>query len=322
MSWVKLDDQFTDHPKIAQAGALAGWLYVCGLTYSARYLTDGFVPAAQVRRLADVDNAETLAARLVAAGLWEPAPGGYQIHDYLDYQPSGEAVRKERAASNARVAEWRTKKREERNGQSNGVTYPLNTPPMVLDEGVCNAECNADVTPAPSPSPSPSVDLDQPIESTTPPLPAAGPPERVDNFTPFFEAFWQRYPARDGKKRDKLKTRELLRKVPARDWDDLLTATGHYAASSEAARNYARDPCRFLQKEYWRDWMTPDSPTKETSRDRQPDRATRAERTESAWAAHLRPPGDAESLDLSGRGSPSGRAAHAGYPRALPARVG
>ena len=46
MSWIKIDDQFADHPKVLQAGPLASWLYVCGLTYSGRYLTDGWVPSA------------------------------------------------------------------------------------------------------------------------------------------------------------------------------------------------------------------------------------------------------------------------------------
>ena len=57
MSWIKIDDQFADHPKVLQAGPLASWMYVCGLTYAGRYLTDGFIPAGQVRKLADVDNA-------------------------------------------------------------------------------------------------------------------------------------------------------------------------------------------------------------------------------------------------------------------------
>lgn len=90
MPWVKLDDNFPDHPKITQAGPLAGWLFVCGLAYCNRLLTDGYIPAGQVRKLADVDDPLALAGRLVDAGLWEVADGGYRVHDYLDYQPSRE----------------------------------------------------------------------------------------------------------------------------------------------------------------------------------------------------------------------------------------
>lgn len=92
MAWVKLDDQFADHPKIIKAGPLAGWLYICGLTYCGRYLTDGYIPRGQVRKLADVDDATALADRLVAVGLWEEIEDGYVVHDYLEYNPTAEEV--------------------------------------------------------------------------------------------------------------------------------------------------------------------------------------------------------------------------------------
>jgi hypothetical protein len=55
MTWVKIDDGFADHPKVIEAGPMASWLFLCGLTYCSRQLTDGFIPAGQLRRLADVD---------------------------------------------------------------------------------------------------------------------------------------------------------------------------------------------------------------------------------------------------------------------------
>src|SRR5690606_35902458 len=90
MSWVRIDDHFPDHPKIAMLGSLgpvAGWLHVAALCYCARYLTDGFIPAGQVMRLADFGprvRATDLAERLVAVGLWDHRDGGYSIHDYLE----------------------------------------------------------------------------------------------------------------------------------------------------------------------------------------------------------------------------------------------
>lgn len=146
MTWVRIDDQFTDHPKVVKAGPLAGWLYMCGLTYASRYLTDGFIPAAQVPRLADLPNADELAGRLVGVGLWEPAEGGYQIHDYLGYQPSAEKVKAQRAETARRQSEWRDRERakreeEERNGVTNSVTNAER-----------NAVTNASVTGAPYPS--------------------------------------------------------------------------------------------------------------------------------------------------------------------------
>ncbi|MBQ1164844.1 hypothetical protein KBZ21_43465, partial [Streptomyces sp. A73] len=40
-TYVKVHDGLPDHPKIIEAGGEAGWLYICGLAYSSRQLTDG-----------------------------------------------------------------------------------------------------------------------------------------------------------------------------------------------------------------------------------------------------------------------------------------
>lgn len=97
MTWVRLDDNFPDHRKVNEAGPLAMWLWVCGLCYCGRLLSDGFIPRSQVRKLADVDDAFGLANRLVDVGLWEKCDDGYRVHDYLDYNPSRQEVEAERA---------------------------------------------------------------------------------------------------------------------------------------------------------------------------------------------------------------------------------
>ena len=110
MTWVRIDEQFYNHPKLAALGAYmlpCVGLHLLALCYCNTYLTDGLVPSGQIPRLAG-DLRELLpdgqpwglVDRLVAAGLWEPAEGGYQIHDFLDYNPSRkevEVLRQERA---------------------------------------------------------------------------------------------------------------------------------------------------------------------------------------------------------------------------------
>jgi hypothetical protein len=107
MPWVRLDEEFPDHPKVVTAGPLASWLHVCALAYCNRMMTDGFVPSSQVRRLVDFEgiivvgpttdgdvrdvpevDAKALAETLVSVGMWERRQGGFVIHDYLKYQPS------------------------------------------------------------------------------------------------------------------------------------------------------------------------------------------------------------------------------------------
>ncbi len=149
--WVKLDDQFSDHPKVIEAGPLASWLYVCGLTYAARYLTDGYIPAGQVRKLADVDNAAELAAKLVDVGLWESIDGGYLIHDYLEYNPNREdvmATREARAEAGARGG--RRKAAASKTPSKSASKTPANCQANAI------AKSKQKSTPSPSPSPSPS----------------------------------------------------------------------------------------------------------------------------------------------------------------------
>ena len=94
--FVKADNQLPDHPKVLAAGYKAAWLFFCGLCYSSRMLTDGFIPTAQVPRLAVMPGWRKAAVRLVEVGLWTMRDGGYQIHDYLDYQEARADVERRR----------------------------------------------------------------------------------------------------------------------------------------------------------------------------------------------------------------------------------
>ena len=165
MAWVRLADDFADHPKIVAAGPLAGWLWLCGIAYCNRYLTDGFVPAAQVRRLADVDDPAALAVRLVDAGLWELTAGGYRVHDYDSYQPSAEVVKAERERNARRAAAFR---------ERHTARTPVVTPVV---PAIVTAFVRAPRTRSRSRSINPAGD--PPCTPTPqPPSPQAGPGER------------------------------------------------------------------------------------------------------------------------------------------------
>ncbi len=115
--WVKLDDHFVDHPKVLQVGPLAGWLFVAGLCYANRLLTDGFIPANQVTRLVTRNgngNVTGLVHKLCEAGLWSSVTvkgaKGFLIHDFLKYQPSKKKVMRERKQAAQRQEKWRQAK--------------------------------------------------------------------------------------------------------------------------------------------------------------------------------------------------------------------
>ena len=93
MSWVKLDDQARHHRKILAVGPTAAWLWACGLMYcNAQKARDGFIPNEAVQILYPIPTWKKEVPKLVAQGLWEPVEGGYQVHDYHDYQPNSDAI--------------------------------------------------------------------------------------------------------------------------------------------------------------------------------------------------------------------------------------
>lgn len=149
MPWIKVDDHFDEHPKMAHVGPLGWALWLVGLAYCNRNLTDGFIPYITARRLVswdflmprngseveqvwsvgintgmhgeDVDTPLVI-DMLIDAGLWEEVTGGYRVHDYQEYQPSKADVVAERQ-------KWAAKKRRGRmspgdsRGESNGDTH-------------------------------------------------------------------------------------------------------------------------------------------------------------------------------------------------------
>lgn len=95
MTWFKVDDTFHSHPKVLATEPAALGLWVVAGTWSSANLTDGFVPDHVLPRL--LEGGAELARKLVSSGLWRRAKGGYQFHDWTDYNPTGAQVREQRA---------------------------------------------------------------------------------------------------------------------------------------------------------------------------------------------------------------------------------
>lgn len=89
-------------------------------------------------------------------------------------------------------------------------------------------------------------------------IPAPALEKVIDNFTPMFDEIWATYPDRNGKKVGKEKLKVKLRAMSLRDLDSVLIAVRNYAASSGALKGYARDPVRFMEADYWREWLEPE----------------------------------------------------------------
>jgi hypothetical protein len=101
LTWLKIDDGFAEHPKIQDLADRTFRLHVVALCYSARNLTDGFIGERPLKIITAIMGASRVSgnvAQLVAAGLWDEAEGGYQIKDFLEYNPPADEVKKKRAA--------------------------------------------------------------------------------------------------------------------------------------------------------------------------------------------------------------------------------
>jgi hypothetical protein len=98
---IALHDGIEDHPKFVGLADDCFGLWVRGIGYCRRELTDGFIPeAAAIRRCRGRRPPSAQFAELCGppagapkkAPLWSKVLGGYQVHDYLDWNPSAEEV--------------------------------------------------------------------------------------------------------------------------------------------------------------------------------------------------------------------------------------
>lgn len=110
-----MDPQHPKHPKLHRLGSLAplaGWLHLSASCYCAEFLTDGFVPRGVMATLASFEGivvdgdpaptalalADRMARQPARFRLFEKVAGGFQVHDYLDYNPSRAEVEEMRAS--------------------------------------------------------------------------------------------------------------------------------------------------------------------------------------------------------------------------------
>ena len=103
MAWAKLDDQFAEHPKIVQLGDRAFRLHVAAICLANRKLTDGHISSHDGRILmASVKANRRHTDELVERRVWETNGDGWQIRDYLQWNPDAETVKERRRKDNER----------------------------------------------------------------------------------------------------------------------------------------------------------------------------------------------------------------------------
>jgi hypothetical protein len=106
LPWVRLDSQFPQNPKILNLVAdkkyRAGFCWLASLAYSGAHGTDGFIPH---NALPYIHASKREPEYLLDVGLWVPTPGGWECHDWRDFQPSSQEH--EERSKRARAAAMR-----------------------------------------------------------------------------------------------------------------------------------------------------------------------------------------------------------------------
>lgn len=99
MAWFQIDDRLWAHPKFLGLPDRALALWVKAGAWCASHLTDGFVPDKVLPLLGAKQPAVN---DLLRHGLWLKVDGGYQFHDWLDWQRSREQVEADREKARSR----------------------------------------------------------------------------------------------------------------------------------------------------------------------------------------------------------------------------
>lgn len=146
MPWVRFDDDFPNHRKVEPLSDGAYRLHSTAIFWSSKQLTDGCIPKRDLTFVAPrtMKRPQKFVDELVAAGLWEVVEEGWELHDFLDYQPSKDQVIAERKKTAERQKRWRERHGKTvtdsvRDAVSNGVT-----------DGVTNAAPSRPVPTRPS----------------------------------------------------------------------------------------------------------------------------------------------------------------------------
>lgn len=129
MTWTKVDDSFADHPKVMALGRdriVGVGLWTAAACYCSRHLTDGFVPTAA----AEGFGHGRVWGRLVEVGLVDRVTGGYQLHDWLDYNPPRDKVLRDRQEAKDRMRRNRSPEVQPNNERTSGEVQDVFADPV------------------------------------------------------------------------------------------------------------------------------------------------------------------------------------------------
>lgn len=180
MTWVKLDDGFTDHPKVVGLSDKAFRVHVRALCYCARFAPGvGTIPATALPQLGAT---KAVVAELIKARLWDEEDGALTVHDFSEYHPKPDKRAAAGRLGGVASGEARRSKREAF-ASENRSNYEASA--SENDEAKRSSHVDARAEPDPTrPDPERSSDL-----SSQPGLPASREAARNTLSSPIAQVF-------------------------------------------------------------------------------------------------------------------------------------
>jgi hypothetical protein len=188
MTWARLDDGCNSNAKLTVLTDAAFRLWVCGLVYAQKELSDGFIPESILKTFSVKRGIKGAVVELTTSlirgkqPLWHQVDGGYQVHDFLYWNERRDDVLAAREKNRLRMNLLR--------GGTNGArargVQTHNERTTDARAGAVHSSTTTTTT-----------------RSTTTEDPTPKPPRaksaRVTDYPALFEAFWKAYPNRVSK---------------------------------------------------------------------------------------------------------------------------
>lgn len=136
MTWAKIDDNIFFNPKVFVISPEAKLLYIGGIVYASKFMTDGRIATDDLPKLSRMTGMlpdSNLVSELVGTELWHETPDGYEINDYLEYNPSREhieTVREKRREAGRKGGRPSQKQIGKQIGKQGGDSYIQDTVPV------------------------------------------------------------------------------------------------------------------------------------------------------------------------------------------------
>lgn len=234
--WIKLQRNLPRHPRAAEAGASAMWLFVCGLCYCDEFTTDGRIHINAIAGLSvNNRNAKRDADQLVKVGLWERDGDHFLVRNYLEKNRSAaeiQASKQEQQEAGRRGAAKRWAK--EKYSQPYGVPH---SPPHNEGHRVFIAE--------------EEVEEERDLKTKT-----------LRSFATqndsTFEDFWTAYPTQSsGPKPGKKQAREQWNRLTQDQRTQALNSLTHYKTHLQITGTETKHAFRWLRDKLFEDYTEP-----------------------------------------------------------------